>query len=127
VGGIRKRRQRQCKVCTIRKTVSSKRQVTRFYCPKCSNGSKRVYLCDKVRQDHYPNNNLTCYEIWHQLWRNGSERVSRCEVRGRNTEALTMMAMLMKSLLATLTLLQTLLLILQKTQLHLQRRILQLR
>ncbi|OWY90521.1 hypothetical protein PHMEG_00041323 [Phytophthora megakarya] len=76
VNSIPKGRQWQCKVCTIRKTVSSKRQVTRFYCPKCSNSSKRkcyqapnagyacsVYLCDKVRQDHYPNNNLTCYEI----------------------------------------------------------------
>ncbi|OWY96749.1 hypothetical protein PHMEG_00032904 [Phytophthora megakarya] len=47
----------------------------RFYCPKCSNGSKRVYLCDKVLQDHYPNNNLTCYEIWHH----GNERPqARC-------------------------------------------------
>ncbi|KAE8960580.1 hypothetical protein PR001_g30339, partial [Phytophthora rubi] len=73
VNGIRKRRQRQCKVCTIRKTVRSKRQMTRFYCAKCSKGSKRVCLCDKVRQGQYPNNNMTCYDIWHQLWRNGTE------------------------------------------------------
>ncbi|OWZ04622.1 hypothetical protein PHMEG_00023441 [Phytophthora megakarya] len=45
-----------------------------FFCPKCSKSFKRVYLCDKVRQGHYPNNDLTCYAIWHQLWRNGSER-----------------------------------------------------
>ncbi|KAE8971758.1 hypothetical protein PR001_g26795 [Phytophthora rubi] len=74
VNGIRKRRQRQCKVCTNRKTVRSKRQMTRFYCAKRSKGSKRVYLCDNVRQGHYPNNNMTCYEIWHQLWRNGTVR-----------------------------------------------------
>ncbi|OWZ20787.1 hypothetical protein PHMEG_0004761 [Phytophthora megakarya] len=70
VNAIRKRRRWQCKVFGINKTVSSKRQVTRFYCPS-------VYLCDKVRQYHYPNYNLTCYEIWHQLWR--SERPqARC-------------------------------------------------
>ncbi|OWZ06587.1 hypothetical protein PHMEG_00021139 [Phytophthora megakarya] len=68
------RRQGQCKVSTIRKTVSSERQVTRFFWPKCNKGSKRVYLCDKVRQGHYPNNDLTCYAIWYQLWHNGSER-----------------------------------------------------
>ncbi|OWZ21131.1 hypothetical protein PHMEG_0004370 [Phytophthora megakarya] len=44
VNGIKKRRQRQCKVGTIRKTVRTKRQVTRFYCPKCSNGSKRYAI-----------------------------------------------------------------------------------
>ncbi|KAK1945232.1 hypothetical protein P3T76_003765 [Phytophthora citrophthora] len=67
VNKIRKRRQRQWKVCTIRKTVCTKRQMTRFCCPRCSVGEKHVYLCDKVRQDHYPGKNLTCYEIWHKL------------------------------------------------------------
>ncbi|POM62943.1 hypothetical protein PHPALM_27847 [Phytophthora palmivora] len=87
VNDIRKRRQRQCKVCTIRKTTRAKRQMTRFYCPKCSRGSKRVYLCDKVRQGHYQVNNLTCYEIWHQLCRNGTERPQpRCG-RGIQTRA----------------------------------------
>ncbi|KAG6612284.1 uncharacterized protein IUM83_10733 [Phytophthora cinnamomi] len=38
VNDIRKRR-RRCKVCTIRKTVTNKRQVTRFYCPWCCKGS----------------------------------------------------------------------------------------
>ncbi|OWZ22800.1 hypothetical protein PHMEG_0002445 [Phytophthora megakarya] len=51
----RTRRQRQCKVCTIRKTTSTKRQMTQFYCLKCTKGFKRAYLCDKVRQEHYPN------------------------------------------------------------------------
>ncbi|OWY98060.1 hypothetical protein PHMEG_00031273 [Phytophthora megakarya] len=67
VNGIRKRRQRQCKVCTIRKTVCSKRQVTRF-------SAQSVAKAPSVRQGHYPNNDLTFYAIWHQLWRNGSER-----------------------------------------------------
>ncbi|POM73811.1 Hypothetical protein PHPALM_9309 [Phytophthora palmivora] len=51
VNGIRKRRQRQCEVCTIRKTVRT-----------------------KLRQGHYQNNGLTCNEIWRQLWRNETER-----------------------------------------------------
>ncbi|EEY57434.1 uncharacterized protein PITG_11286 [Phytophthora infestans T30-4] len=41
-----------------------------------------VYLCDKVRQAHYPNNNHTCFSIWHQLWRNGSERPQPRHGRG---------------------------------------------
>ncbi|POM78879.1 Hypothetical protein PHPALM_3544 [Phytophthora palmivora] len=71
VNGVRMRRQRQCKACTIHKTVSTKRQVM-FYCSKCNKGHKRVYLRDKVRQGHYPNNDLAFYAIWHQLWRNES-------------------------------------------------------
>ncbi|KAE8991535.1 hypothetical protein PF011_g17910 [Phytophthora fragariae] len=72
--GIRKRPQHQCKVCSIRKTKVGQRSTTRFYCEACSNGNKRVYLCDRVRPGHYVNNNMTCHQIWHVKWMNGEER-----------------------------------------------------
>ncbi|POM68880.1 Hypothetical protein PHPALM_14904 [Phytophthora palmivora] len=55
--GFRKRPQHLCKVCSVRKTKVG-----------------HVYLCDRVRPEHYPNNNMTCHQIWHGKWRNGDER-----------------------------------------------------
>ncbi|KAE9341411.1 hypothetical protein PR003_g10004 [Phytophthora rubi] len=72
--GFRKRPQHQCKVCSIRKTKVGQRSATRFYCDACSDGTKRVYLCDRVRPDHYPGNTMTCHQIWHVKWKNGDER-----------------------------------------------------
>ncbi|OWZ09851.1 hypothetical protein PHMEG_00017378 [Phytophthora megakarya] len=71
VNGIRKRRQRLQVVSAI------KLDIRRATCNLILN-IHAVYLCDKVRHDHYPNNNLTCYEIWHQLWSNRSERPRAC-------------------------------------------------
>ncbi|ETP44007.1 hypothetical protein F442_09368 [Phytophthora nicotianae P10297] len=71
--GVRKRPQHQCKVCSIRKQKVGQRSATRFYCEACSDGNKRVYLCDRVRPNHYPGNNLTCHQIWHLKWKNGEE------------------------------------------------------
>ncbi|KAE8977355.1 hypothetical protein PR001_g25154 [Phytophthora rubi] len=72
--GFRKRPQHQCKVCSIRKTKVGQRSATRFFYEACSNGNKRVYLCDRVRPGHYVNNNMTCHQIWHVKWKNGEER-----------------------------------------------------
>ncbi|KAG3137508.1 hypothetical protein PI126_g17380 [Phytophthora idaei] len=72
--GFRKRPQYQCKVCSIRKTKVGQRSATRFYCEACSDGNNRVYLCDRVRPGHYPNNDQTCHQIWHLRWKNGEER-----------------------------------------------------
>nr|KAE8925491.1 hypothetical protein PF009_g24298 [Phytophthora fragariae] len=34
-----------------------------------------VYLCDRIRPEHYPGNRLTCHQIWHDIWKNGEERL----------------------------------------------------
>ncbi|KAE9343982.1 hypothetical protein PR003_g8687 [Phytophthora rubi] len=39
-----------------------------------SDGSRRVYLCDRIRPERYPGNRLTCHQIWHEMWKNGEER-----------------------------------------------------
>ncbi|KAG1710107.1 hypothetical protein DVH05_017114 [Phytophthora capsici] len=72
--GVRKRPQHQCTVCSIRKQKVRQRSATRFYCEACSDGNKRVYLCDRVRPNHYPSNNMTCHQISHIKWKNGEER-----------------------------------------------------
>ncbi|POM57293.1 Hypothetical protein PHPALM_38209, partial [Phytophthora palmivora] len=71
---VRKRPQHQCKVCSIRKKKVGQRSATRFYCGTCSDGNKRVYLCDRIRPEHYPGNSMTCNQIWHLKWKNGEER-----------------------------------------------------
>ncbi|KAE8979091.1 hypothetical protein PF010_g22981 [Phytophthora fragariae] len=74
VGGVGKYRQRQCKVCSLRKQNIGERRNTRFYCSGCCEGNKWVYLCDRVRPEHYPGNSLTCFAIWHSMWRDGKDR-----------------------------------------------------
>ncbi|OWZ01182.1 hypothetical protein PHMEG_00027487 [Phytophthora megakarya] len=78
VNGIRKRRRWQCKVFTIYKTerLQAVSAIKLDIRPAIYNLMLDMHA---VRQYHYPNYNLTCYEIWHQLWRNGSERPqARC-------------------------------------------------
>ncbi|KAE8958506.1 hypothetical protein PR001_g31031, partial [Phytophthora rubi] len=88
IHGQRKRRQRQCKVCSIRKRFVGERRATKFYCPGCSPSDKaRTYLCNKV-WPHYKNNTLTCHQIWHFQWKNGTERPRpRCGRDIQNREA----------------------------------------
>ncbi|KAI9989456.1 hypothetical protein PInf_019739 [Phytophthora infestans] len=33
-----------------------------------------VYLCDRVRPNHFVNSNMTCHQIWHINRKNGDER-----------------------------------------------------
>ncbi|KAF1772681.1 hypothetical protein GQ600_26144 [Phytophthora cactorum] len=72
--GFLKRLQHQCKVCSIRKKKVGERSATRFYCETCSEGDERVYLCDKIRPKNNPGNKYTCFQIRHDLWKNGDER-----------------------------------------------------
>lgn len=78
-GKGRKRRQRACKVCSVLKgSDESRGGETTFYCSTCKlhTSSKqplasRVYLCNKVK--HVNNGeSVSCFEIWHKHWRNGS-------------------------------------------------------
>ncbi|POM73793.1 Hypothetical protein PHPALM_9329 [Phytophthora palmivora] len=64
----RKWPQHQCK----RKV--GERSAGRFYCAACSTPDTFVYLCDRVKPNHYPGNTSTCFQIWHNKWKNGSER-----------------------------------------------------
>ncbi|POM70029.1 Hypothetical protein PHPALM_13614, partial [Phytophthora palmivora] len=51
-----KRRHRSCKVCAIHK--SKPRKFTKYFCPECSSGNKRLD---------------TCFTIWHNEWNNGND------------------------------------------------------
>ncbi|ETN09747.1 hypothetical protein PPTG_22826 [Phytophthora nicotianae INRA-310] len=88
INGQRKRRQRQCKVCSNRKRSIGERRATKYYCPGCSPSEKtRTYLCNKV-WPHWKNNTLTCHQIWHHQWKNGAERPRpRCGRDIQNREA----------------------------------------
>ncbi|ETP36917.1 hypothetical protein F442_15218 [Phytophthora nicotianae P10297] len=79
VNGVRKRRQRQCKVCSLLKRRIGKRRATKYYCPTCSPSEKaRTYLFQKVWK-HFPGNTMTCSQIWHYKWENGTKRPApRC-------------------------------------------------
>ncbi|POM58673.1 Hypothetical protein PHPALM_36648 [Phytophthora palmivora] len=66
INGQRKRRQRQCKICSNRKRHIGERRATKYYCPGCSPS-------DKARP-HFKHNTLTCHQTWHHLWKNGTER-----------------------------------------------------
>ncbi|KAG3145833.1 hypothetical protein PI126_g13582 [Phytophthora idaei] len=48
VNGQRKRRQRQCKVCSNRKRSVGKRQATKYYCPGCSSSDKARYITNAI-------------------------------------------------------------------------------
>jgi hypothetical protein len=66
----RKRRQRACKVCSLLKSGSTRSSNSKLFCQKCSNGLKRIYLCDRIRRQE-SGNQLTCFQIWHDEWGNG--------------------------------------------------------
>ncbi|KAG3043761.1 hypothetical protein PC121_g22343 [Phytophthora cactorum] len=54
-----KKRQRTCKVCTLLK--SKPRKYIKYYCPECSSGVIRKYMCNVVREGR----ERTCFQIWH--------------------------------------------------------------
>ncbi|KAE9006415.1 hypothetical protein PF005_g9626 [Phytophthora fragariae] len=58
VNGVRKRRQRQCKVCSVLKRKVGERRATKFYCAACSKSDKA-----RIWPRHYPNNSMSCYHI----------------------------------------------------------------
>ncbi|KAE9271849.1 hypothetical protein PR003_g30388, partial [Phytophthora rubi] len=61
-----KRRQRSCKVCALYKMQP--RKYTKYFCPECSTGNRRTYLCNVVREGK----EKTCYQIWHDDWDSGN-------------------------------------------------------
>ena len=67
-----KRRQYLCKVCSALSHAKTKSFETSFECVQCSNvHGGRVALCNKIRR-HESGNTLTCGQIWHQKWSNGT-------------------------------------------------------
>ncbi|KAE8956798.1 hypothetical protein PR002_g31363 [Phytophthora rubi] len=62
-----KRRQRSCKVCALFKVKP--RKFTKYFCPECSAGNKRKYMCNVVREGRAK----TCFQIWHADWNNGND------------------------------------------------------
>ncbi|EGZ30635.1 hypothetical protein PHYSODRAFT_475315, partial [Phytophthora sojae] len=61
VNGVRKRQQRQCKVCSVLKRRVGERRATKYYCAACSKSDKGRYVD-------------VCYQIWHHKWENGTKR-----------------------------------------------------
>ncbi|KAE9346391.1 hypothetical protein PR003_g7452, partial [Phytophthora rubi] len=45
------------------------RKFTKYFCPECSSGNRREYLCNVVREGR----EKTCFQIWHQDWSNGND------------------------------------------------------
>ena len=71
VGTRKKRRQRACKVCSLLRSNDTARSYnSKYYCPACSQGKKRIYLCDRVRRAE-SGNSLTCFQVWHFQWKSG--------------------------------------------------------
>ncbi|KAG3236215.1 hypothetical protein PI124_g18778 [Phytophthora idaei] len=61
-----KKRQRFCKVCALHKVKP--RKFTKYFCPECSSGNKRKYLCNVGRDGRD-----TCFRVWHLEWNNGND------------------------------------------------------
>ena len=75
-------RYRVCKVCSILHTDASKPiGKSRTYCRECSNEKCRIYLCDRIR--NHDGNQMTCFQVWHQLWKNGTKRQDGRSIRMR--------------------------------------------
>ncbi|RLN97420.1 hypothetical protein BBJ28_00019616 [Nothophytophthora sp. Chile5] len=68
-GGIQKRRQRSCKVCSLYRGQAKKSFQTTYYCPDCSNGDAKFYLCDKARRG----GDKTCFQVWHEEFACGAD------------------------------------------------------
>ncbi|POM80761.1 Hypothetical protein PHPALM_1360 [Phytophthora palmivora] len=62
-----KRRHRSCKVCAILKMQP--RKFTKYFCPECSTGNRRTYLCNVAREGK----DKTCFQIWHADWSDGND------------------------------------------------------
>lgn len=85
-GGIRFR---VCKVCAIlhKSGQATSAATTRWYCKECSNEKGRVYLCNVVHRDD-EGNQLTCFQTWHRLWKNGTERFEGNSIRLRKSNGI---------------------------------------
>lgn len=67
-----KRRQWLCKVCSAYAGAGVRSFETSYFCSTCSLAKKgRVTLCNKARRLEH-GSTLTCNEVWHQSWKNGT-------------------------------------------------------
>ncbi|POM77590.1 Hypothetical protein PHPALM_5007 [Phytophthora palmivora] len=67
-----KRRQHLCKVCSAMAAIKTKSYESSYYCPTCTElRGGYVPLCNRVRREA-SGNTLTCSQIWHQSWANGT-------------------------------------------------------
>eukprot|EP00644_Phytophthora_capsici_P003366 jgi/Phyca11/130880/e_gw1.99.87.1 len=67
-----KYRQWLCKVCSAFAGPGARSFETSYFCATCTRAKKgRVTLCNKARRLEH-GNRLTCDQIWHQTWRNGT-------------------------------------------------------
>ncbi|KAE8882584.1 hypothetical protein PF003_g33316 [Phytophthora fragariae] len=67
-----KRRQWLCKVCSAYAGAGVRSFETSYVCASCSRTKKgRVTLCNKARRLEH-GSSLTCNEVWHQSWKNGT-------------------------------------------------------
>jgi len=72
-----------CKVCSIlHEDRSTPIGNSRVYCMDCSTEKARIYLCDRIRSTEL-GNQLTCFQIWHQVWENGALRGGARKIRLR--------------------------------------------
>ncbi|KAE9006166.1 hypothetical protein PR001_g16581 [Phytophthora rubi] len=62
-----KRHHRSCKVCALFKVKP--RKFTKYFCPECSSGNRRTYLCNIAREGR----DKTCFQIWHADWSSGND------------------------------------------------------
>ncbi|OWZ05992.1 LOW QUALITY PROTEIN: hypothetical protein PHMEG_00021815 [Phytophthora megakarya] len=72
-GKQNKRRQYLCKVCSAFADSKAKSFETSFFCIHCSDAfGGRVPLCRHTRRVD-SGNTLTCAQIWHETWNNGTQ------------------------------------------------------
>ncbi|OWZ02420.1 LOW QUALITY PROTEIN: hypothetical protein PHMEG_00026024 [Phytophthora megakarya] len=53
---------------SVRSLQSQAAEFTKYYCPECSIGNKRKYLCNVEREGRAS----ICFRIWHAEWGNGN-------------------------------------------------------
>jgi len=76
-------RYRVCKVCSLLHTDLAKPvNKTRAFCSECSTEMSRVFLCDRIRSTD-GTNQMTCFQIWHELWKNGTAPRRERKIRMR--------------------------------------------
>ena len=77
-------RYRVCKVCSVLQRDDPKNiNKTRAYCVECSTDNSPLFLCDRIRGVQQENQ-LTCFQIWHQLWKNGTHIQGNVKIRRRS-------------------------------------------
>jgi hypothetical protein len=90
-----KKRQRVCKVCSVLAGNTKRKHCTTFYCVECTqvNEGHHVFMCNVVRRTD-EGNTSTCYQIWHNLWKNGEKipqqanRIRRRKIEDGNDKIL---------------------------------------